>query len=99
VIGTHGFDIVQRDSRTTVLRHTLVGRTTGMMRLAWPLVWRPMHEELIDDALDTAPASLAGEPIDERRLRARVRVLRGLARRLLAAQSLTAQRPLAEDHR
>jgi hypothetical protein len=99
LIGTHGIEIVERDSRRTVMRHTLVGRTAGSMRLAWPLVWRPMHDALIDDALDTAAASLAGEPIDERRLTRRVLVLRALARRLLAAQSLTAQRPLAGDRR
>jgi hypothetical protein len=99
LIGTHGFEIVERDSRTTVLRHTLVGRTAGTMRLSWPLVWRPMHDALIEDALDTAAATLVGKPIAERRLTRRVLVLRGLARRGRPAQGLTAQRPFGEERR
>jgi hypothetical protein len=50
------------------MRHTLEGETTGTMRLAWPLVWRPMHDALIEDALDTAEASLSGAAIARRRL-------------------------------
>jgi hypothetical protein len=64
------------------MRHTLEGETTGTMRLAWPLVWRPMHDALIEDALDTAEASLSGAAIARRRLSRRVRLFRALARRV-----------------
>jgi hypothetical protein len=82
LIGTHGFAVISRDLHTSVLRHTLEARTIGAMGFAWPLVWRSLHDALIEDALDTAEASLARAPVRGRRMSSRVRVLRALARRL-----------------
>jgi hypothetical protein len=42
------------------LRHVLEGHTTGWMRLLWPLLYRPLHNALIDDSLDRAEHALGG---------------------------------------
>ena len=89
LIGRHGFEVVARDWGATVLRHTLAGTTEGTMRLAWPLVWRPMHDALIEDALDTAEAALGRKPIAQRQLPTWVRVLRTIARRLPSLRRAT----------
>ncbi len=52
--GFHEFAVLPVDAERTVLRHTLAMRTTGLARLAWPLVWRPLHDALVEDALDRA---------------------------------------------
>jgi hypothetical protein len=59
------------------------------MRLAWPRVWRPMHDALIEDALDTAEAALARSAVAQRPLPTWVRVLRTLARRLPSLRRAT----------
>jgi len=40
------------------LRHVLAADTTGLTVVSWPLVWRPMHDALIEDALDKAARNL-----------------------------------------
>ncbi|OBK87342.1 hypothetical protein [Mycolicibacter sinensis] len=40
------------------LRHRLVANTVGWTRLSWPLVWRWLHDALVEDALDKAAANL-----------------------------------------
>jgi hypothetical protein len=42
------------------LPHVLEGHTTGWMRLLWPLLYRPLHNALIDDSLDRAERALCG---------------------------------------
>lgn len=40
------------------LRHALAIETTGLAVASWPLIWRPMHDALIEDALDKAARQL-----------------------------------------
>lgn len=40
------------------LRHRLVANTVGWTRLSWPLMWRWLHDALVEDALDKAAANL-----------------------------------------
>ncbi|MEB3069215.1 SRPBCC family protein [[Mycobacterium] vasticus] len=40
------------------LRHSLIAKTTGWLVLTWPLIWRPLHDALIEDALDKAAGQL-----------------------------------------
>ncbi|MEU5692535.1 SRPBCC family protein [Actinosynnema sp. NPDC020468] len=54
--GTHAFEVVPGG-----LRHVLRGRTTGWMRLGWPLAVRWLHDALVEDLLDNA-ATFAGVP-------------------------------------
>ena len=60
--GAHGFEIEHRGGRT-ILRHILQMETSGLALLSWPLVFRPLHDALIEDALDKAGVSL-GCPVD-----------------------------------
>jgi len=56
--GSHGFDLVPLDEGRTLLRHVLEMRTGGAASLTWPLVFRPLHDALLEDALDRAERSL-----------------------------------------
>lgn len=77
--GHHTFE-VEPEAGGTVLRHELVMRVRGIARLTWPLVFRPLHDALIEDALDRAAARLEGRAWDPRPLGAYVRLLRRILR-------------------
>lgn len=55
--GFHEYAVVPAGDGTCVLRHDLVMRTHGPARITWPLVFRPLHDALIEDSLDTATRS------------------------------------------
>lgn len=78
--GTHGFEITI-DGPQVRLRHFVRMRLRGTARLSWPTVFRPLHDALIEDALDTAEASLGGTPVPCR-WSLRVRLLRRALRRI-----------------
>ena len=64
--GHHGFEVHASsggDHRGpgVVLRHELRMRTSGWATMSWPLVFRPLHDALIEDALDQV-ALAVGEP-------------------------------------
>ena len=64
-LGTHGYEVVAAGGGGggACLRHTLVMRTAGLARLSWPLVFRPLHDALIEDSLDRAAAALGLPPV------------------------------------
>lgn len=77
--GAHRFEVVAgRDG--SILRHVLEASPRGHMRLAWPLVVRPLHDALIEDSLDRAQREL-GERPPPRRWSRRVRLLRRMLSR------------------
>jgi hypothetical protein len=79
--GTHEWR-VDAASEGCRLRHIIAGRSAGRMLLAWPLVFRPLHNALIEDALDKAEMALAGSVARPRSWSWWVRLLRrGAARR------------------
>jgi hypothetical protein len=61
------------------LTHRLVMTTHGLARLSWPLVFRPLHDALIEDSLDTAERSLGLGPRRPAQWSAWVRMLRYLS--------------------
>lgn len=65
-VGTHGFDIRPLSSGTTRLRHVLAMQIRGAALLTWPLVFRPLHDALIEDSLDRAQRSLGAKPAGSR---------------------------------
>jgi hypothetical protein len=67
IVGTHSFTATDDGAGGTVLRHEIHGQTEGSMRLLWPFVIRWMHDTVVEDALDTAEASLRSEPTPVRR--------------------------------
>ncbi|MFD0258688.1 SRPBCC family protein [Kitasatospora indigofera] len=61
--GFHGFhecSVHPAGAGRTLLRHTLAMRPSGPARLSWPLVFRPLHDALLEDALDRAEAAFPG---------------------------------------
>jgi hypothetical protein len=61
-IGTHGFEVESLGEGTTRLRHVLEMKTSGWATVTWPLVFRPLHDALIEDSFDRAERSLGLEP-------------------------------------
>ena len=86
-VGTHSFEVVPRSGETR-LRHVLDMEAMGIARVSWPLVYRPLHDALLEDLLDRA-AIAVGVPTQGTRWSTRVRVLRWLLsrRRLLPVRS------------
>lgn len=78
--GTHSFTLEPLNSGAVRLRHALMMQTEGRARLTWPLVFRPLHDALVEDAFDRAERSL-GLPSRERGWSLTVRVLRWILKR------------------
>lgn len=73
--GCHGFEIEEAGPGAVRVRHFIEMKTSGWARLSWPLVFRPLHDALLEDALDRAQ-SRCGAKVEERRWSARVRAIR-----------------------
>lgn len=58
------------------LRHVLTMTPVDNARLTWPLVWKPLHDALMEDALDRAESAATGRPLPPRPWSAWVRLLR-----------------------
>ena len=52
--GRHAFDVAPLGEGRTFLRHILDMRTSGAAILTWPIIFRPLHDALIEDAMDRA---------------------------------------------
>ncbi len=72
--GVHYFEVFSKDHHT-IMRHTIDMRIHGRALITWPLLFRPMHDALIEDAFTTAEASL-GCPLTIQRWSLWVRLLR-----------------------
>jgi hypothetical protein len=77
--GGHGFD-VEPTAGGVRLRHVLTMVPRGGAYVSWPLVFRPLHDALIEDALDRV-ARAVGESVPQRAWSPRVRLLRAMLRR------------------
>jgi hypothetical protein len=75
--GTHAFEVVPAVPGACELVHTIDMAARGTAVLTWTLVLRPLHDALIEDALDRASA-FTGSPAAPARWSAWVRVLRRL---------------------
>jgi hypothetical protein len=67
--GEHRFEVIPAGDGAARLRHTIDARPVGSGRLRWPLVMRPLHDALIEEALDNAEAAAGGHPRQHRSLR------------------------------
>jgi hypothetical protein len=61
--GHHRLEIINPTVHSCVLRHTIEMTTHGAARLTWPLVFRPLHDALLEDALAVAQAALGHTPV------------------------------------
>ena len=78
--GQHELELEARGEDGATLRHTLRMRTHGLAILSWPIVYRPLHDALIEDALSRAEA-FAGHPAPSPTWSRWVRVLRWILSR------------------
>ncbi|MDD5297740.1 MAG: hypothetical protein PHU46_12575 [Rhodocyclaceae bacterium] len=60
--GGHFFEVLPAGGRGALLRHTLDMSVTGLAALSWLLVYRPLHDALLEDALALAQLSLGKVP-------------------------------------
>ncbi len=60
--GGHRLEVVAVDAAQCILRHTLQMRASGVAIVTWPLLFEPLHNALLEDALSVAQASL-GLPV------------------------------------
>ncbi len=81
VHGTHGFEIKDSAPGMVCLEHRLSMRVSGVARLSWPLMFRWLHDALVEDALDRAEASITSRPLQERHWSPWVHFLRRVASR------------------
>ncbi len=77
--GFHEFQVVAIGERSVQLVHVLEARMAGSARLSWPLVFRPLHDALIEDALDNAARHATGQLQRPARWSFYVRALRRIA--------------------
>jgi hypothetical protein len=65
--GHHEFEVLEGTGEvarvsSVVLQHELRMRTSGWATVSWPLLYRPLHDALIEDALDQAALAVGEEP-------------------------------------
>ena len=97
-LGTHGFEARKSATGVVQLRHVLTMQVRGSARLSWALVFRPLHDALIEDALDRAEAHCTQKPAQPRRWSWWVRLLRwlmGRARRRIIGGASKARQSVA----
>jgi hypothetical protein len=78
--GTHRFE-VERDGEGAILGHVIDGGAIVRFAPVWILVFRPLHDALIEDAFDRAEAACTGSVERPARWSAWVRFLRRRASR------------------
>ncbi|MDT0531133.1 hypothetical protein RM555_19275 [Micromonospora sp. DSM 115977] len=79
--GHHGYEVLRVTDQRCLLRHSLVMTTRWPAWVSWPMVYRPLHDALIEDSLDTAAHHLGLASAPPHRWTRRVRGLRSLVRR------------------
>jgi hypothetical protein len=60
--GTHGFWVEPLDPDHARLRHVLEMRASGPALVSWTFIFRPLHDALIEDALDCAEHATGATP-------------------------------------
>jgi len=64
--GHHRLEVKDLAEGRTCLRHVVEMETRGAAVLGWPLVFGPLHDALLEDALDRAEISLGLSPAGAR---------------------------------
>ena len=83
--GTHRFDVIPQDSESCLVRHAVKGRTTGTMRLVWPLAMRWLHDAVVEDLMDRVATDAGHPPTQRARWSWWVRLIRRATRPRVAA--------------
>lgn len=76
--GGHGLELASDGPGRSVLTHRLEMDLSGKAFLTWPLLFRPLHDALVEEAMDRAEAWSRGVPAPPPRRSLWVRLLRRL---------------------
>lgn len=60
--GYHEFSVIEDLSGGTTLRHVIEMRVHGPALLSWPIIFKPLHDALLEDSLARAQAFLGQVP-------------------------------------
>jgi hypothetical protein len=60
--GGHRFEVTPHGEGSRLV-HTLEMRTSGLAILSWPLIFRPLHDALVEDGLSLAQRHLQEAPL------------------------------------
>lgn len=61
-LGSHRFEVERIEDEKTKLRHIIEMRLAGMAKLSWYVAIRPLHDALLEDALDRAEFYVGKQP-------------------------------------
>lgn len=78
IIGAHELSLDALDDERTRIRHILIGRPRGTMRLLFSAVVEPLHDAVVEDLFDNAERETTGTLVRPATWSPRVRVLRRL---------------------
>lgn len=73
--GTHQFRVQGSEEKCEIL-HSIDMDVSGWALITWPILFRPLHDALLEDALDKLQADLAGSEWSRRGWSLYVRILR-----------------------
>jgi hypothetical protein len=79
-VGIHRFEIESTGNGRTTLRHVIDMRAVGLAWLAWTVAIRPLHNALLEDALDRAEI-FGGKQLPKREWSVWVRFVRWIMQR------------------
>lgn len=83
-LGHHEFILEHAPGDAVRLRHVVTLGLVGDARWTWPVVWRPLHDALMEDLMDRAEAAVTGQPVSPRKWSAWVGFLRTVLKGRLA---------------
>ncbi len=98
LVGTHWFEVIPVDGGAT-LRHVIEARCAGLPALRWRAVIEPLHDALLEDALDRAERHVLGRLERSARWSAWVRLLAFLLERRARARVAAKKRARAPGRR
>ena len=56
--GFHEFQLISRSPEETIIRHAIRMKANGQALFTWPVIFRPLHDSLIEDAFNKAERQL-----------------------------------------
>ena len=77
--GGHSFTVMRSSESLTTVKHEIRMHAQGWARLTWPLFFRPLHDALLEEALDNLGRQLGEPPRQPHRRSLWVRALRRAA--------------------
>ncbi len=62
LVGHHSFHVSSDENAGALLRHEVIARPEGWMRLRWPLIVRWLHDTVVEEVFDQAERAMGNPP-------------------------------------